>query len=162
MCRSRSTGRAVGFFRPADLVGVSMVPVTPDDPSTAKGSIEVPGGIVLIDINRGRRPASTWLKALGLTFLRGGYSSRGVDQDVVVMDSGRTNELYREGPYDGVTVGSALAGIVRDIQRCGLDEFVRSRRIETGQLGPVRVPSGRPTYAGYLKAWLATQRRRSR
>jgi hypothetical protein len=63
-------------------------------------------------------------------------------------------ELYREGPYSNVTVQVPRRKIVSEIERTGIDEFIRSRRVENAQLGPVSAPSGRLLFPdlNYLRA----------
>jgi len=103
---------------------------------------EVPGAIVTVDINRGRSYGSTWIKALSLTFLRGGNSNRGVDRDIVVFDSDDGRELYREGPYNGISVNVPFDRIVNEIGMIGLNEFIRRREFQHGMIGPLSEPSG--------------------
>ena len=82
-------------------------------------------------------------------------------QDVVLRDESGV-ELYREGPYDGGRIGFGVKRVVSEIQRQGLESFIRHHRIENSQLGPVRAPGGETRFPtlNYLGAWLGALRRR--
>jgi hypothetical protein len=113
---------------------------------------EIPGGIIAVDLARGRSPGVYWLKAIGRQLLIGSYfSSSGVSRDIVVLDPSRSKVLFREGPYDGITVDRKLEKVTDEIRGQGLDQFLRSRQIANSQVGPVTAPSG---YIG-LRQWLA-------
>jgi hypothetical protein len=92
------------------------------------------------------------------------YSVRGAEQDIVLKDSPYGRELYREGPFNNLSVQRALRTIVAEIERTGLEGFLRRKRIENAQLGPVSVASGQSTFPfkDYLAAWLRTLRGRRR
>jgi hypothetical protein len=132
--------------------------------SKSVGGVPVPGGVVCEDINRGRSPAFGWLRAIAEAPLT--LTTVWLQRDIVVRESDTMRELYREGPYDGITVNRPLKRIVAEINRVGLDEFVRTRRLEDQRLGPVRRSSGRmrPTRQALLFwwAWAITVRRRLR
>lgn len=117
-------------------------------PKRGKYGIQVEGGVVVVDINRGSSSFATWCKAIGLMFLRGGYTNRGVKRDIVIQNASRTQELYREGPYDGITVNFRLRRLVGEIEKMGLDGFLRVQHIENDQLGPINAP---PEYLGVDK-----------
>jgi hypothetical protein len=142
---------------------------TETDRATKRRSdgVRVPGGIVTIDYYRGRGRLSYWVQLLLLDFSLAGYSSAsGLSRDIVIhSDDGR--ELYREGPYDGITVNRPLDKIIKEVTRVGLDVFLRTRRVSNQQLGPVDVDSGRLTmFQAFAPYWGAARRavfeRRSR
>jgi hypothetical protein len=86
------------------------------------------------------------------------FSARGFEQDIVVKDGPHGQELYREGPFDNITVQRPLKRIAAEIEVEGLEAFVRQKRIENAQLGPVDAPTGRSTFPliDYFAAWLRT------
>ena len=57
----------------------------------------------------------------------------------VLLDSTRTRELYRVGPYNQSTVDIALFRIMPEIKRVGLEDFVSERQTENATHGPVSV-----------------------
>jgi hypothetical protein len=81
----------------------------------------------------------------------------GSEQDIVVKDA-EGREQYREGPYNNITVQRPLRLMVSEIGTIGLEEFLKRKRIENSQLGPVSAPSGWFTFPdlAYLRAWLGT------
>jgi hypothetical protein len=123
--------------------------------SKSKDGIDIPGGLIRIDIYRGKRPFVIWLEAIGLMFLRGGLTNRGVKRDIVIYDVDQTRELYREGPFDGITVNRRISSLLSEIQRTGLREFVRAKQVESSQLGPVSEPSGRFSSLELEVGWIA-------
>jgi hypothetical protein len=118
--------------------------------------IEVPGGFVTTE----RRGGAALLVS---AFRSGIFSAGGVEQHIVVKDGPHGQELYREGPFDAVTVRRPLQSIAAKIEAVGLAVFLRRKHIENAQLGPVNAPSGRSTLASYFKTWIKTLggRRRS-
>ena len=86
------------------------------------------------------------------------YSARGFEQDIVVKDGPFGRELYREGPFNNISVGRPFKRIVEEIERVGLESFLRRVRIENAQLGPVNAPSGRFTFPlmAYFNTWVRT------
>jgi hypothetical protein len=91
------------------------------------------------------------------SFLRSAtFSARGAEQDIVVKDGPVGQELYREGPFNNITVQGPFRRTADEITAEGLDVFVRRKRIENAQLGPVAAPSGRSTFplVNYLTAWI--------
>jgi len=60
-------------------------------------------------------------------------------RDIVIEDPAREHELFREGPYDGITVDRPLEKIQAKIGEVGLDEFLSRRRNPTSQSGPIVV-----------------------
>lgn len=121
-------------------------------------SIQVPGGVVTIDLGRGHGSGFAALKMAAVALARGGYSARGVSRDIVIRDASGEQEPYREGPYDGITVNRALDRLVVEIERDGLTKFLRSRQVAHSQFGAVVAPSGRLNQASldweYLGALL--------
>ena len=116
---------------------------------------EVPGGFVTTELRGGFTLILSLLRNLT-------PSARGAEQDIVIKDSTKERELYREGPYSNISVQVPLREILAEIERFGVDEFVRRRQIENSQIGPVRAPSGRLLFPdlNYFRAWLSTVIRR--
>jgi hypothetical protein len=71
--------------------------------------------------------------------------ARGLEEDIVVQDGSRGQEMYREGPFDNVTVRRPFQRITTAIAAEGSESFMRRRRIENAQPGPVDASSGRST-----------------
>ncbi len=63
-------------------------------------------------------------------------------RDIVIEDPSRSRELYREGPYDGITVSPPLERILAEIKSDGLDQFLFKHQVEQGRIGPISQPSG--------------------
>jgi hypothetical protein len=127
----------------------------PTQPPGAKDQIEVPGGVVVIDVNRvSRLKAIAWMMAN-----MGFWYSGNTKCDIVIQDPSRTRELLREGPYDGITVNSAVRKMIGEIEQTGLDQFLRTRQIQQAQLGPIRSPSGRINLVeSFAPYWWAAKR----
>lgn len=104
------------------------------------GGVVVPGGVITIDLHRARNPFWTWLRIVNL-FLMAGNELR-LKRDIVVSDPSRSRELYREGPYNGITVGSALNRLEADIRSEGMNKFLFKRQAEESRIGPLSRPSG--------------------
>lgn len=105
--------------------------------------VEVPGGFIGVDPYRGRDDVTLMVRNLFAIIAAGGFSARGVLRDVVVFDSQRC-ELFREGPYNAISVLTPYQRMIAEIRKSGgVQEFVRSRQVAEGQLGPIRVTSGR-------------------
>ena len=99
----------------------------------------VPGGRVVIDPYRGRSALGFWLKMSLSFFWRSSYAPQRAERDIVVMsEDGR--ELYREGPYNAITVVNPLNRVVEEINHSGLARFLRARHIESSQIGPISRP----------------------
>ncbi|MFZ0251397.1 MAG: hypothetical protein WAL61_15740 [Acidimicrobiales bacterium] len=97
----------------------------PDELLKSKGGIAVPGGVVTIEPHRtegDRVPKARIL--LRAAVPRGALD---VKRDVVVWDEGHVHQLYREGPYDAITVKRPLERIVAELNRDGTDQFISSR-----------------------------------
>lgn len=58
------------------------------------------------------------------------YEAQGVRGDVVIYDESRAHELYREGPYDEISAPRSLKRVAAEIEREGLDHFLRRRQTE--------------------------------
>jgi hypothetical protein len=88
-------------------------------------------------------------------------TTRLMERDIVVRDTtGR--ELYREGPYDGTSVERSMERIVAQIEKLGLEGFMRDRHRESGQLGAFvvdRATSGQQT-VWYVGAVVTTLKRK--
>jgi hypothetical protein len=64
-----------------------------------------------------------------------------MERDIVIHDETRERELYREGPYNGITVNQPLDRLLREVRSSGLDVFLRTRQVASSQVGPLDVPS---------------------
>jgi hypothetical protein len=54
----------------------------------------------------------------------------GADQtlrDIVVWDTSKERQLYRDGPYDAITVNNPLRRTVDELKRVGVPEFIARR-----------------------------------
>ena len=117
---------------------------------------EVPGGFITTKFHRGRRGA---VYSVIANFMP---NALGALQDIVILDERRERELFREGPYNNISVRIPLQRARTEIARLGLDEFLRTRQIENAQIGPLTIPTVGlefPT-ARYLRTWLASLRDR--
>jgi hypothetical protein len=108
--------------------------------ATKKG-IVVPGGVVTIDPYRGKPSIVVWSKLLLSGFWRSYFAAERMERDIVICDANRERELYREGPYNGITVNAPLERLLTEIRSNGLDAFLRTRQVAASQLGPLDVPS---------------------
>jgi hypothetical protein len=99
----------------------------------------VPGGYVTTKVRGGM----SFIVSLPRNILQ--FSARGFEQDIVILDTSRTRQLYREGPYNNISVQRPLQRTLADIEKVGLDEFLRSKQIENSQIGPVKASNGRQT-----------------
>lgn len=102
--------------------------------------IEVPGGIVVVrphgmDANK----FLFWIRTLSSIFWRGYFAASGLERDIVILDASGARELYRDGPYDSITISVPLNRLAKEIEERGLEEIVRSWQIENAQLGPVQI-----------------------
>jgi hypothetical protein len=100
---------------------------------------EVPGGFVTTKLRGG-------VPLLDSVIRSSWASARGAEQDIVIQDESRERELYREGPFNNISVEFPLKRILAEIESKGLDEFLRRRQIENSQIGPVSAPSGNMGY----------------
>jgi hypothetical protein len=113
----------------------------------SKGGIDVPGGIIIVDLYRGKGALRLWTK-LVIAGLLGSYAVVAIKRDVVIQDPLRERELYREGPYDQITVSPALQRMTNEIKTVGLNEFLKIRQVENARVGPVSI-SAKPV--GFAK-----------
>lgn len=102
--------------------------------------IEVPGGVVTIDpyrknVNR----AWFWLRAISSIFWRGYFAASRLERDIVILDPSRSRELYRDGPYNSITITAPLDRLVRDIQKNGLENVIHTWQVNSSRLGPVEI-----------------------
>jgi hypothetical protein len=107
----------------------------------AKKGIVVPGGVVTIDPYRGRPSVVVWAKLLLSVFWRSYFAAERMERDIVVHDETRKRELYREGPYNEITVTQPLERLLSEIRSSGLEAFLRTRQVAASQIGPLDVPS---------------------
>jgi hypothetical protein len=105
------------------------------------GGVPVPGGIVTIDLYRGVNPVLWWIWAVMQVPIRGPNSVTRIKRDLVISDESGRRELYREGPYNNITVVNPLERIVAEIQADGLDQFLFKRQSEESRIGPLSRPS---------------------
>lgn len=68
-----------------------------------------------------------------------------MQRDIVVRDASDGRELYREGPYNAVTVRRPLEGILEELGNSGLDQFLRKRNLEQSRIGPISEATGSPS-----------------
>jgi len=112
-----------------------------DHVSMSASGVLVPGGVITIDLSRDRNPLWTWLRVIGRFLLVGGDELR-LKRDIVIQDVSRGRELYREGPYNGITVVPALKRIESEIKSEGMNQFLFKRQAEDSRIGPISRPSG--------------------
>jgi hypothetical protein len=91
----------------------------------SKEGIAVPGGIVTIEPHLSRHDRVPVAKMLLQASTPSGMLA--VQRDVVVWDEAHEHLLYRDGPYDSITVKRPLERIVEELNRVGVDAFVSSR-----------------------------------
>jgi hypothetical protein len=103
------------------------------------GGIPVPGGVITIDLNRQRNRVWTWIRIV----LQSAGGELTLQRDIVIHDASRSRELYREGPYDGITVKNPLNRIVAEIEADGIDQFLFKRQAAESRIGPLSMPSGK-------------------
>jgi hypothetical protein len=108
----------------------------PDRILDARSGIVVPGGVVTIDPYR--KKIFFWLRTV-LFSMFDSYAATDLKRDIVIEDPEREHELFREGPYDGITVDRPLEKILTEIAQVGLDEFLSRRRNPTSQSGSIVV-----------------------
>jgi hypothetical protein len=100
------------------------------------GGVEVPGGVVVVDMLRGGGKLHYWLRMVNASLASYTASTNAVSRDIVVLDPRRRRVLYREGPYDGTTVTSAFRQVVDEIRSVGLERFVQERMEEQARSSP--------------------------
>jgi hypothetical protein len=99
----------------------------------SKGGIAVPGGIVTIEPHRGKNPQVS--RATELLQVANPFGANDVKRDIVIWDSGHERELYRDGPYDAITVTRPLDRVVAEVNQDGVEAFL-------SRLGGGAVPPG--------------------
>jgi hypothetical protein len=114
-------------------------PFFPIIQTMSAGGILVPGAVITIDLNRQRNPVWTWARIV----LQSAGGELTLQRDIVIQDASRSRELYREGPYDGITVKNPLDRIVAEIRADGIDRFLFKRQAAESRIGPLSTPSGR-------------------
>jgi hypothetical protein len=134
---------------------------------STKGAVQVPGGIVTIDSYRKRSRLGFWIKYIVRIFFEGGFSASGMLRDIVIKSPAGDRELYREGPYDGLSIEGALGKLVNEVRKVGVEQFLRSRQVADQRIGPISVHSGEPTFVQSVApvaevAWNRLVGRRSR
>jgi hypothetical protein len=103
--------------------------------------IEVPGGVVSIDPYKDRSAILVWSKAVLSSLWRSYFAAEEMQRDIVIRDENRQRVLYREGPYNAITVAGALDRLLSEVRSSGLDAFLRTRQVAASQVGPLDVPS---------------------
>jgi hypothetical protein len=91
----------------------------------SKGGIPVPGGVVTIEPHLTKHDRVPVAKILLESVSPNGALS--VQRDIVVWDEAHEHQLYRDGPYDSITVDRPLERIVAELNRVGVDTFVSRR-----------------------------------
>lgn len=119
----------------------------------APEEVEVPGGVVSIEPYKERSAILVWSKALISVFWRSYFAAESLKRDIVIRDETKQRVLYREGPYDGITVAQPLDRLLSEVRSNGLDAFLRARQITAGQVGPLDVP-GRVGLRGQVSPYL--------
>jgi hypothetical protein len=61
-----------------------------------------------------------------------------VKRDIVVWDESREHQVYRDGPYDSITVNRPLERVIAELNRVGVQEFVSST-ISVTQVTPGQI-----------------------
>ncbi len=97
----------------------------PDPFLKSKGGVAVPGGIVTVEPHRSNDGGVPRAKVLLQSTTAIGAVS--VKRDIVVWDESREHQLYRDGPYDSITVNRPLERVIAELNRVGAQEFVSSR-----------------------------------
>jgi hypothetical protein len=107
---------------------------------TDQGEIEIPGGVIIIDpYRKNTNRVWFWLRAISSIFWRGYFAAARSERDIVILDSSRSRELYRDGPYNSITIGAPLNQLLRDIQNQGLEKVIRTWQVNNAQLGTVQI-----------------------
>jgi hypothetical protein len=119
--------------------------------------IEVPGGVVSIDPPTGTSGIGVWSKVLLSALWRSSFAAERMERDIVVRDETRQRELYREGPYDAITVVQPLERLLTEIRSNGLDAFLRTRQVAASRVGPLDVP-GRVGLWGQVSPYLSRRK----
>jgi hypothetical protein len=99
----------------------------------SKGGIVVPGGIVTIEPHQGKNPQPS--RATELLQVANPFGANDVKRDIVIWDMAHERELYRDGPYDAITVNRPLDRVVAEVKRDGVEGFL-------SRLGGGAVPPG--------------------
>jgi hypothetical protein len=102
-------------------------------------AVPVPGGWLSVGRRQHDNALFYWLKTV---FLASAYSVAGASRDIILLDANGERELYREGPYNGITVNRAIRRLATELEQIGVNEFVRAKQLEDRQVGPVMRPSG--------------------
>jgi hypothetical protein len=95
-----------------------------------QGGVPVPGGIVTIDLYRGMNPVLWWIWTVVQVPLKGPNWVGRIKRDLVISDESGSRELYREGPYNNITVVNPLEQVLAEIRADGLDQFLFKRQAE--------------------------------
>jgi hypothetical protein len=106
-----------------------------------QSGVSIPGGIVTIDLYRGVNPVLWWIWTVVRFPLTGPNGVSLIKRDLVISDDSGERELYREGPYDNITVVHPLERILAEIRADGLDQFLFKRRVEGSRIGPLSSPA---------------------
>lgn len=114
-------------------------------------AVPVPGGWLTVGRRQHDNALFYWVKTL---FFASAYSVAGASRDLILLDASGERELYREGPYNGITVNGAIRRLTSELERIGVDEFVRSRQLEDMQLGPIMRASGNIGFLGYMSPYV--------
>lgn len=105
--------------------------------SRRKEGTYVPGGFIFVDNYRGKNPLLFWMRV----FLTVGnpIGILNLKRDVVIESPSTGAEIYREGPFDELTVNRAIKRIAIEINAVGLDEFLSRRRDDVSPSGALSV-----------------------
>jgi len=97
----------------------------PDRFLKPKGGVAVPGGIVTIEPHLKSDGDVPRAKVLPQSTTAIGAAS--VKRDIVVWNGSREHQLYRDGPYDSITVNRPLERVIAELNHVGVQEFVSTR-----------------------------------
>ena len=105
-----------------------------------ESDIVVPGGVIVIQPHgKSEHPLWFWLRSVSSVFWRGYFAAARLERDIVILDSARERQLYRDGPYNSITVTASLNRLVQEIQENGLDNVLRSLQVQESRIGPVQI-----------------------
>jgi hypothetical protein len=96
----------------------------PDEFLKSKGGIAVPGGVVTIEPHHAEGERVPKGRILLLAAVPRGALD--VKRDIVIWDEAHERQLYRDGPYDAITVKRPLERIVAELNRDGAGKFITS------------------------------------
>lgn len=115
----------------------------PDRFLKSKRGVAVPGGVVTIEPHLTSDGDVPRAKVLLQSVTAIGAAN--VKRDIVVWDESQERQLYRDRPYDSITVNRPLEDVIAELNRVGVQEFVsrrgggESRTISVTQVTPGQI-----------------------